>query len=274
MAGSYDPDRTTAGGRAAELARLDAQAELCFDEELRVFGEIGLAVPGVLLEVGCGSGAVTRRLRAALPASRVVGLDIDPTLLAHARGAGAPLVAADAARLPVTSGRADAVLIRYVLQHLAHPVGVLEEARRVLRPGGVVAVVDVDAELWGLAEPLYPEVVPVHMRMARAQRKAGGDRLIGRRLTRLLRWAGFDRVGLRPFAVTSDARPLADFTPLLGPGRLAPLVASGDLTLGELALAADRWRKLRDDPDAWVMLLGLVAFGSAPSPDPTDERRS
>jgi hypothetical protein len=103
--------------------------------------------------------------------------------------------------------------------------------------------------------------------MAQAQSNAGGDRLVGRRLTRLLRSAGFTGIGLRPFAVTSDGHPMREFAPLLGPARLAPLVESGDLTLLELALATDRWRKFRDDPDAWVMLLGFVAFGRAPNPD-------
>jgi SAM-dependent methyltransferase len=266
MTGSYDPRRTSVGGLAGELARLDAQAALSFDEELRIFAEIGLAGSGTLLEVGCGSGAVTRRLRAALPATRMVALDLDPTLLAHAGGAGVPLVVADAAQLPIGSSCVDGALVRYVMQHLANPVGVLAEIRRVLRPGGVVALVDVDSALWGLADPVYPEVVPVHLRMAQAQSNAGGDRLIGRRLTRLLRSAGFTAIGLRPFAVTSDRHPMEEFAPLLGPTRLAPLVESGDLTLRELALTTDRWNKFRDDPDAWVMLLGFVAFASAPDP--------
>jgi hypothetical protein len=41
-------------------------------------------------------------------------------------------------------------------------------------------------------------------------------------------------------------------------------VHSGALTLAEFGLAARRWQRFRTDPEAWVMLLGLVATGHAP----------
>ncbi|MFG1698234.1 class I SAM-dependent methyltransferase [Nonomuraea sp. NPDC049309] len=263
-AGSYDVAGTTLGGVPGELARLEAQAALSFDEELRIMRDLGLTRAGPLLELGAGSGAVTRRLRAAEPGLPVIALDVDAELLRHAGGCGAPLVAADGARLPLRTGSVGGVLLRYVLQHLADPAPMLAEVLRVLRPGGTVVVVEVDGMLWGLAEPMYPELAHVHAAMARAQREAGGDRRIGRRLTRLLRRAGFADVLLRPFATTNDTHPTAAFAPHLGPERLAPLVAAGALSVAELALAADRWRRFLADPDAWVMLLGFAAAGTAP----------
>ena len=41
--GSYDPAATTAGGFTGEVARLAAQADLSFGEELRIFRELGMA---------------------------------------------------------------------------------------------------------------------------------------------------------------------------------------------------------------------------------------
>ncbi|MGI5154033.1 methyltransferase domain-containing protein [Microbispora sp. CA-102843] len=273
-AGSYDAANTTWGGLDGEVARLEAQAALSFDEELRILRDLGLTRAGPLLELGAGSGAVTRRLRAAEPALPVVAADIDTVLLAHAAGAGAPLLAGDAARLPLRTGCVGGVLLRYVLQHVADPVPVLAEALRVLRPGGVLAVVEVDSMLWGLADPMYGELGSVHQAMAAAQRDAGGDRQIGRKLTRLLRRAGFADVVLRPFATTNDDRPTDAFAPHLGPERLVPLVASGALSMAQLALAADRWRRFRADPDAWVMLLGFIVTGTAPGgPDVSPERK-
>jgi SAM-dependent methyltransferase len=272
--GSYDPAATTSGGVHGELARLEAQAALTFDEELRVLRDLGLTGRGPLLELGAGSGAVTRRLRAAVPGLPVIALDIDEALLAHAAGSGAPLVAGDAVRLPMRTGSVGAVLLRYVLQHVPDPSAVLAEALRVLRPGGLLAVVEVDGALWGLADPLYPELGPANAALAAAQRGAGGDRRIGRRLTRLLRRAGCDEVVLRPFATTNDDRPTADFAAHLGPHRLAPLVASGALPLTALALAADRWRRFQADPEAWVMLLGFIAAGTAPGGPARTNRRN
>jgi SAM-dependent methyltransferase len=264
-AGSYRVADTTAGGLAGELARLEAQADLSFAEELRVLRELGVTASAPLLELGAGSGAVTRRLRAALPGLPTVALDVDPALLGHARDARAPLVVGDGAALPLRTGSVGAVLLRYVLQHVADPAAVLAEVRRVLRPGGRVAVIEVDSAVWGLADPAYPELGAVHAKVAAAQQAAGGDRAIGRRLTRLLRAAGFTGVALRPFATTNDDRPTKDFEPHLGPSRLVPMLSSGVLSMQDFALAADRWRRFRADPDAWVMLLSLVAAGTVPA---------
>ncbi|HEY1916269.1 MAG TPA: methyltransferase domain-containing protein [Streptosporangiaceae bacterium] len=274
---SYDPARNTAGALPAELARLEAQAALTFPEELRLLRDLGLteimagrARRPVLLEVGAGTGALTRRLVAALPGAAVIALDADATLLAHLPGGHLPggdmprPVCADAYALPLADGSADAIVFRYVLQHLTDPRPVLLEARRVLRPGGRVYVIDVDGGLWGLAEPADPALASVYTRAAAAQRDAGGDRLVGRKLSALLRAAGFQDVAVRPFAVTSDDHPVDDFAPHLGPGRLVPLVETGTLSLADLALATAGWARFRANPDAWVMLLGLLGAGQAP----------
>ncbi|MGW1166336.1 class I SAM-dependent methyltransferase [Streptomyces sp. NPDC002550] len=269
--GSYDPARTTGGGLPAELARLESQAELSFAEELRILRDLGICSTAgsprpTVLEVGAGSGAVTRRLRPALPGgTRLVAADIDAELLAHAAGPGVTLLVTDAADMPLEDRSVDFVLLRYVLQHVPDPAAVLAEVRRVLRPGGRVACTEVDSSCWGVADPSYPELGGVHAKMAAAQRAAGGDRAIGRRLPRLLRAAGFEDVVLRPFATTNDDHPTDAFAPQLGPQRLEPLVAQGVLSLTELALASDRWNRFRADPDAWVMLLGLTVAATAPA---------
>jgi len=275
---SYDPARTTAGATAGELARLEAQAALSFTEELQLLralgldtitaGQVGQAGPGphpVLLEVGAGSGALATRLAAALPQAAVVALDADAELLgAIPPRATVPPICGNAVALPLRPDAVSAVFLRYVLQHFRDPLPAVREALRVLRPGGRVFVIEVDGGLWGLADPADPSLASIYTRAAAAHQHAGGDRLIGRKLSALLRAAGFQGVTVRPFAVTSDDRPIEDFAPHLGPGRLAPLVEDGTLSLADLARAAAGWARFRADPDAWVMILGLVATGTAP----------
>jgi len=86
-----------------------------------------------VLDVGCGDGELARHL----PDGAWVGVDRSEEMRARAPE---PTVAGDATALPFAAGSFGSVALLYVLYHLADPRRALEEARRVLRPGGLVAV--------------------------------------------------------------------------------------------------------------------------------------
>ena len=95
-----------------------------------------------LLEIGCGIG--TDLLRFAQGGARVAGVDLSETAIRLARrnlelhgatGAGR-LFVADAARLPFADASVDVVYAHGVIQYSAQPRCIVEEALRVLRPGG------------------------------------------------------------------------------------------------------------------------------------------
>ncbi|MFJ8015981.1 class I SAM-dependent methyltransferase [Streptomyces sp. NPDC096339] len=100
-----------------------------------------------LLDLGCGTGIVTARLKR--PGLRVLGADASHGMAAMALRRGVTVSLADAARLPVRSGSLDAVSAVWLLHLLRAPglvPAVIAEAARVLRPGGVfVTTVDKDS---------------------------------------------------------------------------------------------------------------------------------
>jgi SAM-dependent methyltransferase len=84
-----------------------------------------------VLDVGSGTGRLVAGLTNAIT---WIGVDESPTQLAEAPS---PAIRADACHLPLTSNAVGAVAALWMLYHLDRPVEAIEEARRVLRPGGL-----------------------------------------------------------------------------------------------------------------------------------------
>lgn len=107
-----------------------------------------------VLDLGCGKGRFASRL--ADSGAGVVGLDLSAAMLGEAEGLDR--VRASARRLPFNSGVFDAVVAVEVFEHLTAIDDVLGEVRRVLRPGGLVAVVDKNAGSWNAIRPWLPNL--------------------------------------------------------------------------------------------------------------------
>lgn len=268
--GSYTP-ADELRGTDSEIERLRLQAELTWEAEARVLQRMGMRDGIELLEIGCGPGFVTRKLTQMLEASTITALDPDPAMIARAaallgamtedrvRLVGAPI---EASGLPHNSF--DFALARYVFQHLEDPTATAAAVMELLRPGGTVAVIDVDVELWGIAEPAHPEVQAIYAKAARAYAGRGRDQLVGRRLWRILAAAGFENLQLDAFVAHSDAAGVDAFAFHMDPDRLRPLAAEGIISAEELDVLRRATQSFLAAPDAYVLTIGLVVSGSAP----------
>jgi SAM-dependent methyltransferase len=113
-----------------------------------------------LLEIGCGGGLLLRDALAA--GASATGLDHseDMVAVARARAPGATVVLGEAERLPFARDAFTAVAMSVVFLFLDDPVAVLRECRRVLAPGGRLAVYTTGPELRGT--PAAPEPLAAH----------------------------------------------------------------------------------------------------------------
>jgi trans-aconitate methyltransferase len=107
-----------------------------------VASELIVRRPRRVVDVGCGTGLLTTRLREALPGARVAGVDFSGGMLRQAAGRapGAAWVCGDALRLPLGSERIDAIVSTEAFHWFPDQAAALAEMRRVLVPGGAVLV--------------------------------------------------------------------------------------------------------------------------------------
>jgi 2-polyprenyl-6-hydroxyphenyl methylase/3-demethylubiquinone-9 3-methyltransferase len=108
-----------------------------------------------VLDLGCGKGRFASKLKAR--GAVVVGIDLSALMLAEA-ARGIDRVRASARRLPFPGEVFDAIIAVEVFEHLAGIDEVLSEVARVLRPGGVLAVVDKNAGSWNALRPWAPNL--------------------------------------------------------------------------------------------------------------------
>jgi ubiquinone/menaquinone biosynthesis C-methylase UbiE len=96
------------------------------------------------LDVGCGTGALSATILQRMRPGCVLGLDSSADFLAHARKQAQDRRAAfdlgDAQALPFGDGQFDAAVSGLVLNFVADPERMVAEMRRVVRPGGTVAL--------------------------------------------------------------------------------------------------------------------------------------
>lgn len=115
------------------------------------------------VEVACGPGLIARTM--APRVGSVVGVDLTPTMVEKARADAAAagvenvsFAVGDATALDLPDDSLDGAITRFSLHHIPAPVRVLEEMRRVVRPGGHVVVADHVTDEDGAAAAWHEEI--------------------------------------------------------------------------------------------------------------------
>jgi 2-polyprenyl-3-methyl-5-hydroxy-6-metoxy-1,4-benzoquinol methylase len=223
--------------------------------------------PGLdVLDVGCGPGTITVDLAQRVAPGRVTGMDVsvDPLdearALADREGVRVEFAVGDVYALEALDGSYDVVHAHQVLQHLTDPVAALREMARVCRPGGLIAVRDVDyaATTWFPDNPGLDRWLDLYERVAR-RNDAEPD--AGRRLRS---WA--HAAGLRDVTATTTSWCFASpaerqwwGTSWAGRATTSAFagqaLAYGLATSEELREIADAWLSWAAADDGWLGML-------------------
>ena len=182
-----------------EQERLYRQARFL---EARVHEGLPLWRAKNLIEVGCGVGAQTDILLRRWPDLHVTGLDASPPNLARALAHLAKLPWAegryhfahgDAGSMEFAADSFDSAFLCWVLEHVADPMLVLSETRRVLRPGSPIVCTEVLNATFFL-EPYSPSTLSYWMAFNDHQLELGGDPFVGGKLGNLLQAVGYREI--------------------------------------------------------------------------------
>ncbi len=121
------------------------------DRELQIIADLaGLERGGRYLDLGCSAGLYTRNLARTLDdRGEVVGIDISPSMLKEAArrarklGAKPSFARADAHNVPFNDASFSGAVCGGTLNELGDPARALRETRRILEPGGRLAVMGI-----------------------------------------------------------------------------------------------------------------------------------
>ena len=217
-----------------------------------------------VLDVGCGPGSITAEFAARVGhRGSVLGIDCSAEVISRAAStfgdSGAEFAVMDLYALDIADDSYDVAHAHQVLQHVSDPVAALREMRRVVRPGGLIAVRDADyaGMHWAPESPMLDQWLDTYRRVAKAN-DAEPD--AGRHLIRWARQADLH-----------DVKPSADLWLYANPERRAWLATTwadrivssslaaqavelGYATTTELAAIAEGWRLWAADDDAWFVV--------------------
>jgi ubiquinone/menaquinone biosynthesis C-methylase UbiE len=242
-------------GDILEMRTADAQQQRMWDDYL---SDIDFPANSAVLEIGCGTGAVSRKIAQKPNLASILGVDPSPVFVARAQQ-----LARDIPNLSfeVHDGRAldlaeesfDVVVVHQALSHVPGPEDLLNEAFRVLKHGGWLAVYDGDYATATVALSPYD---PLEACAHAFRSSFVHDPWVMRRVTRLMRSSGFETRPMRSHGYVESGKAGYMFT-WIDRGADA-LLQDGSID-GPTAEAIKTEAHRRQERGAWF---GHIAFAS------------
>ena len=186
-----------------EQLRLIQQAQYWRDD--LILKDLDYQAGESLLEIGCGAGAVLGILGQTFPDLKLAGIDLAAEQIKYATQhlnslnlQDVDLRVGDASSLPWSDN--DRIYGIWFLEHLPDPLQVLQEAKRVLKPGGTITLTETDYRTI-LVTPESADYRYLIDSLCELLLQAKGNPYMGQSLANLLTQAGFSQVNIKPFPV-------------------------------------------------------------------------
>jgi SAM-dependent methyltransferase len=261
-------------GGAAELERLRLQARVWEPEAEALLDQIGVASGWSCIDLGCGAmgilGPLSRRVGEA---GRVIGVELDPTQLAAARAfvrqaglTNVEVVERDAYATGLPGAACDLVHVRFLFAPAGRDAQLLAEMRRLVRPGGVLAIQEPDGVAW-TSSPWHPAWTRLTSVIRAAFARSGGDFDAGRRTYGMLRQAGLHDVQVRAAVLALPHGHRYGRLPIqLAASLRERIIEDGLIGVGELEDVIADCERVAADPDTYITTFIVTqVWGRMPS---------
>lgn len=157
----------------------------------------------MIVDVGCGAGAIIGTLANKFRSKTFLGVDISGARISEARKKVDGLEnitfhESSIYEIPLPDSSVDVVYTRFLLEYLKEPIRAIQELRRIVKPGGKIVLQDLDGQL--LFQ--YPYQVPeINQVFEVLNNTTGFDPFIGRKLYYYSRQAGLElnHLDVRPY---------------------------------------------------------------------------
>lgn len=252
---------------------LAAQADAIWPQEQTLFDRYDLAPNAAVLDAGCGTGEITRRLAQRFTGASVLGVDIIDDHLTRAAESCAPLGRRvrfehrSIFDLGLPDREFDLTVCRHVLQAIPHADAAIQELVRVTRRGGWIHLIAEDYlmihfesrtldadDFWSPAARQFGDAT-------------GTDLRIGRRAHGILRRLGVSNITVDYIVVDTLRVARATFAAMWRAwrdGYVEAFAANTSISLGRVRAHFDDQIATINDPDSYAVWHVPVVAGRVP----------